>query len=172
MKRTYPATSAGLKRLHRDLERTVKPIRVPVQAVPVPASVGYPIPPQPPAPTSEIHHHYGSMVTVSVSGNNHAVAVGDHAQAQLVGGGEDDLLARLRDVVARLDDLELDDESRDEVHDAVEAAERIGASGNDDQHGLVRRATRVLQVLGQVAASPGANALAEALAEPIQQLLT
>lgn len=170
MKRNYPATPAGLKRLQRDLERSAKPIRIPVQAT---YDRGYPIPPQAPMPGSEVHNHYAPVVQVSVSGNNHAVAVGDHAHAGLADpGGERDLLALLRDVLARLDELELDTDGRDEIHDAVGAAERIAADEHGDRSGLVRRATRVLQVLGRVAASPGANALAEALAEPIKALLS
>lgn len=184
MRRNYPATRAGLRRLGRDMQKEIekgmKPVSVPVRyeyrtglggvtvsrwagAVPL-VTNNY----------GDINHHYGDVV--SVDGDSNFVAIGNEGPVNQVAGQPEGwqvaLMAALGNVHSRIDELDLDEHDRDTVEDCVASAARIAASDEVDDRALKRRGRRVLDILEKIMTAASGGVVAQSLAEPLKQLLS
>lgn len=184
MRKSYPATKTGLRRLGRDmqaeLEKNMKPVNVPVRYQYAADSSGVTASPWAgAAPT--INNHYGDVV--SIGGDHNVIAVGNQGPVHQTVDQTDnqwrmELLAALGNIQSRLDDLDLDDDDRDSIEDAAASAAAIASEhGEDDEDevddtALRRRGRKVLQILEKVATSASGGVLAQELAGPLQQLLS
>lgn len=183
MRRNYPATRAGLRRLERDMqkeiEKSMKPVSVPVRyeyrtgrggvtALPWAGAV-----PWVTNNYGDTKHHYGDVV--SVDGDKNLVAVGNEGPVHQVAGQHEGwhvaLMAALGNVHSRIDELDLDENDRDTIEDCVASAARIAASDEVDDRVLERRGRRVLKILEKIMTAASGGVVAQSLAEPLQQLL-
>ena len=185
MRKNYPATKSGLRRLGRDMqkeiEKTMKPVNVPVRYQYDSGPDGVTAAPWA-SDTPTVHHHYGDVV--SVGGSNNLIAVGNHGPVsqnngdQAVNQWRMELLAALGNIQNRLHELPLDADDRDTIDDAASSAAAIasehGDDGDDeiDDTALRRRGRKVLQALGKIGTSAAGGVLAHELADPLQQLLS
>ena len=183
MRKTYPATSAGLRRMGRDmqreLEKSIKPVTVPIRYRYTTGVGGVTASPWADSGATVNNHygdaHYGDVI--SVQGDQNAVAIGNAGPfTQNVERSDNHwrmaLLAALGNIQSHLDELNLDDDDRDTIEDATTSAAAIAASPQDDvDEALRRRGNRVLAVLEKVVTAASGGVIAHTLARPLQQLL-
>jgi hypothetical protein len=191
VRKNYPTTNAGLRRMGRDmqkeLEKGMKPVRVPVTyrvtgtARTVSSGSSWPV-----AGDTVNNNYYGDQHygdNVSVDGDGNVVAVGNQGPVnQSIGAGQSDdewrmaLLEALGNVQGHLDDLDLDDDDRDTIQDAAVSAAALAASENDNEgevdDALHRRGKRVLGILEKIGTAASGGVIAHSLAGPLQQLLS
>lgn len=186
MRKEYPATKTGLRRLGRDMqkeiEKNVNPVTVPVRYQYAPAPYGVTAAPAPSGAPTVNHHHYGDVY--SIGGSNINVAVGNQGPVdqsiseQAANQWRMALLAALGNVQNRLDELPLDPDDRDTIDDAATSAATIASNHGDDgddevdDTALRRRGRKVLQILETVMAGTASGLLARELADPLAQLLS
>jgi hypothetical protein len=183
VRKTYPATSAGLRRMGRDmqkeLEKSIKPVTVPIRYRYTTSATGVTASPWATGGGTVNNHygdnHYGDVV--SIHGDHNAVAVGNTGPVTQNTEQSDNqwrmaLLAALGNVQSHLEELDLDDDDRDTIEDATTSAAAIAASPGDDvDDALRRRGNRVLGVLEKVMTAASGGVIAHTLAPPLQQLL-
>lgn len=188
MRRNYPATKAGLRRMGKDMQKEIekgmKPVRVPVNyrvtGTTRTVSTGSAWPG--PGGDTVNHNYYGD--TVNVDGDGNLVAVGNNGPvSQHIGGTEESdnewrmaLLEALGNVQGHLDELDLDEDDRDTVEDAATSAATIAGDENKEDEevdgALRRRGHRVLNILEKVGTAASGGIIAHSLAGPLQQLLS
>ncbi len=183
VRKSYPATSAGLRQMGRDmqkeLEKSIKPVTVPIRYRYTTSATGVTASPWA-ASGDTVNNHYGDNHygdVVSIHGDHNAVAVGNTGPVTQNTEASDNqwriaLLAALGNVQSHLDELDLDDDDRDTIEDATTSAAAIAASPGDDvDEALRRRGNRVLGVLEKVMTAASGGVIAHTLAPPLQQLL-
>lgn len=191
MRKNYPATKAGLRRMGKDMQKEIekgmKPVRVPVNYR-VSGTSRTAFNTWPGAGGDMVHHnyfgdqHYGD--TVNVDGDDNLVAVGNRGSVtQNMGGTEHTdnewrmaLLEALGSVQGHLDELDLEEDDRDTIEDATaQAAAIAGAEDKEDDEidgALRRRGHRVLNILEKIGTAASGGVIAHSLAGPLQQLMS